>query len=111
MSFLRLIHAGYFLSSRPGSGVVLSALIGLIYLSTPLTAALAYSSKMRRTARRLRLPVTLAFFGSVASVALTVLLRGPIVLMMFSTSALVLASLTASALFASQLILRLPNRR
>jgi len=93
------------------SGVVVSALIGVIYLSTPLTAILAYSSRIRRAANRLQLPVTLAFLGSLASVALTVVLGGLIVLMMFSTSALVLASLTASALIASQLILRLLSRR
>jgi hypothetical protein len=87
------------------SGLVVSALIGAVYLAPPLAVAFAYSSRLRRTARKLQLPSALVLFGAVAALALLIMTGGSGVLTMVATSTIVLATLTLSALCASDAIL------
>ena len=88
------------------SGLVVSSLIGIVYLASPLVAVLGYSSRARRLAARLQLPTLGVLISALALVALTVAVGGPLPMMMLATSAIVLASLTLSALFMSRLIVR-----
>jgi hypothetical protein len=61
-------------------------------------------------AKRLRMPAVAVLFGALAAVGLITVLTGPAVVMMVATSTIVLASLVASALFASRMILRMVGR-
>lgn len=89
------------------SGLVVSSLIGVVYAVIPLTALLAYSSKARRMAKRLQMPALAVLFGAVAAVAFMTAVGAPTALMIVASSTIVLASLAASALFASQAMLRI----
>jgi hypothetical protein len=89
------------------SGLVVSSLIGIVYLTPPLVTVLGYSSRARRTAARLRLPTLAILLSALALVALTASVRGPVLLMMLATPAVVLASLTLSALSVSCVLLRI----
>jgi len=92
------------------SGLLVSSLIGVVYLALPLAAVLACSSRASRMARRLQLPLMFVLFSTIAAVALTAAVEGPAILMMLATSTLVLASLLASALFASRAVARIAKR-
>jgi hypothetical protein len=92
------------------SGLVVSSLVGLVYLAPPLTAVLARSARARRLAKRLQMPAVAVLLGALAAVGLITALTGPAVVMMAATSTIVLASLIASALFASRVILRMTGR-
>jgi len=92
------------------SGLLVSSLIGAVYFGPPLAPALACSSKGRRAARRLQVPVAVVFFGALAAVAFLTAIDGAVILMALTTSTLVLASLVASAFTASRAILRLMKR-
>jgi len=92
------------------SGLLVSSLIGVVYLAMPLAAALACSSRARRVAKRLHLPSAAFLFGALAAVAFLTALDAPTIVMMLATSTLVLASLAASALSASRGILHLAKR-
>jgi hypothetical protein len=92
------------------SGLLVSSMIGMVYLTPPMAAVLAYSPKARRMARRLQLPTVLVLVGALASVALVTVLGGPAVLMMIATSTIVLACLVASALYTSRAILHVTRR-
>lgn len=87
------------------SGLLVSSLIGIVYFGPLLAAPLACSSKGRRVAKRLQMPTAIIFFGALASVAFLIAVGGPVILMALATSALVLASLVASALATSRAIL------
>jgi len=116
MGILRLGAAVFYLfpaSSEAAalvSGFLVSSLIGVVYLTPPLATALVLSSKARRMARRLQLPAGVVLFSALAAVAFVTVVGAPGVLMMLATSAIVLASLVASGLFASCAILRVVRR-
>jgi len=87
------------------SGLLISSLIGVLYLAVPLTAPLAYSRRARRIAERLQVPIVVVLLSALAAVAFITVVGAPAALMMVATSMIVLASLAASALFASWAIL------
>jgi hypothetical protein len=92
------------------SGLLVSSLIGLVYLTPPLAAVLAYSRKARRMAERVQLPTVIVLFSSLASAALITVLGGPAILMMIATSAIVLSCLLTSALYTSRVIMQAAKR-
>jgi hypothetical protein len=92
------------------SGLLVSSLIGLVYLTPPLAAVLAYSPKARRMARRLQLPTVIVLFSALASLALITVLGGPAILMMIATSTIVLSCLLNSALCTSRVIMQAAKR-
>jgi hypothetical protein len=89
------------------SGLLVSSLIGLVYLAIPLTALLAYSARARRIAKRLQVPALTVLFGALAAVASITAIGAPAAVMMVATSTVVITSLTVSALFASRVMLRM----
>ena len=101
------------------SGLVVSSLIGAVYLSIPLTIAFAYSPRARPIAKRLRVPALVMLLGALASVAFATVVGAPATLIMIATSVVVLTCLAASALFVSSTMLHvlrsvrevLPRRR
>ncbi len=84
------------------SGLLVSSLMGLVYLTGPLTLVLVYSSRARRIARRSQVPIVAVLFSAIVAVAFITALGAPAVVTMAATSTIVLAGLAASALFASQ---------
>jgi hypothetical protein len=92
------------------SGLVVCSLVGIVYLAPPLALILAYSTRTRRAAKRLQMPAVAVLLGALAAVGLITVLAGPAAVMMAGTSTIVLASLIASALFASRVILRMAGR-
>lgn len=113
MGILRIGAAAFHLfptnpeASAVISGLVVSSLIGVVYLTLPLVTVLGYSSRARRMAARLQLPTLSVLLSALALVALTASVGGPVLLMMLATSAVVLASLTLSALSVSCVIVRI----
>ena len=93
------------------SGLLVSSLIGVVYVTLPLTALLACSERSRRIARRLQTPVALILFGALAVMAFMTVLGGPAIPVMIGTSAIVLASLSTSALAASRTLLHMVRTR
>jgi hypothetical protein len=89
------------------TGLVVSSLIGSVYLSVPLAALFTYSAKARRVRRKLVVSLSAALLLALITTALAVTLDAPVVLMMGATSAIVLASLAVSALTTSKVIIRL----
>lgn len=89
------------------TGLVVSSLIGSVYLSVPLAALFTYSAKARRVRRKLVVSLSAALLLALITAALAVTLDAPVVLMMGSTSAIVLTSLAVSALTTSKVIIRL----
>jgi len=89
------------------SGLLVSSLIGVVYLSAPLAAVLVNSSMARRTARRLQAPLAVILLGALVAVVFSTVLSGPTVPLVLATSTLVVASVLASAIFTSRGILRL----
>jgi hypothetical protein len=104
IGILRIGAAIFYLSPQSleaeaiASGLVVCSLVGLVYLAPPLALILAYSTRMRRAAKRLQVPAVAVLLGALAAVALTTVLGAPAVVMMAGTSTIVLASLIASAL-------------
>ena len=92
------------------SGLIVSSLIGVVYLTFPLAGLFAYSSKARQTARRLQAPAMMVLLGGLVSVTFAILVDAPAIVMIISTSTIVLASLAASSLAASRLILHIARR-
>jgi streptogramin lyase len=84
------------------SGLLVSSLIGLVYLTGPLTVVLVYSSRARRVARRSQVPTMAVLFSAIAAVAFITVLGAPAVVTMAATSTIVLAGMAASALLASR---------
>ena len=89
------------------TGLVVSSLIGSVYLSVPLTLLFTYSAKARRARRKLVVSLSAALLLALITTALAVTLDAPVVLMMGATSAIVLTSLAVSALTTSKVIIRL----
>jgi len=116
MGILRLGAASFYLfpaNLEVGavvSGLLISSLIGIVYLSPPLAAVLALFPRVRRAAKRLQTPTLAILLSALAAVALIAAVSAPAVLMMLATSAIVLAGLAASALFTSRAILRITRR-
>jgi hypothetical protein len=92
------------------SGLLISSLIGVVYLTPPLVAVFAYSSRARRTAKRLQMPALIVLVGGLAGVALISMIGAPMIPMMLATSTIVLACLTSSALLMSRAILHVTKR-
>jgi hypothetical protein len=89
------------------SGLVVSCLIGAVYLASPLAGLFVYSSRARRIRESIQTPAIVILFGAVVSVGFAILVRAPVVVMMVSTSTLVLAALATSSLLASRMILHI----
>jgi hypothetical protein len=89
------------------TGLVVSSLIGSVYLSVPLTALFTYSAEARRVRRKLVVSLSAALLLALIITALAVTLDAPVVLMMGATSTIVLTSLAVSALTTSKVIIRL----
>jgi streptogramin lyase len=93
------------------SGLLVSSLIGVVYVAIPLVVLLVRSRRSCRVALRLQRPVVLVLFGALAAVAFMTIFGGPAIAMMIGTSTIVLASLLTSALFASRALLRIVGIR
>lgn len=89
------------------TGLVVSSLIGSVYLSVPLAAVFSYSAKARRAHRKLVVSSSAALLLALITTALAVTIDAPVVLMIGATSAIVLTSLAVSGLTSSRLIMRL----
>jgi len=89
------------------SGLVVSSLIGVVYLAIPLTTLLSYSPRARRIAKRLEMPALVVLLGALVAVPFIAPLGTPAAGMMVATSTIVLSSLAVSALLASRAILRM----
>jgi streptogramin lyase len=117
MAILRLGAASFYLFpahlevGAVLAGLLVSALIGVVYVTIPLTVLLACSRRSNRIARRLQVPLVLILSGALAAVALVTILGAPVVPMMIGTSVIVLASLSASALGASRALLHIVRTR
>jgi len=92
------------------SGLLVSSLIGMVYLSPPLMAVLASFPRARRAAKRLQVPSVVALFGALAAVAFIMIVGAPSILMILATATIVLATLIPSALYTSRAILCLARR-
>jgi len=92
------------------SGLLVSSLIGIVYLSPPLVVVSACSRRVRRVAKRLELLVVAVMLGAVVGVASIELVGVPQFFMMLSTAAVVLATLAASALCTSRALLYMLKR-
>ena len=86
------------------SGLLVSSLIGLVYLTGPLTVVLVYSPRSRRVTKSLQVPLGAVLVSVLAAVIPIAAFGAPAVVTMAATSMIVLASLTASTLFASRAI-------
>jgi hypothetical protein len=89
------------------SGLLVSSLIGIVYLSPPLAVASACSRRVRRIAKRIELPVVGVMLGAVVGVAFIAAVNAPSIFMMLSTAAVVLATLAASAVYTSRALLHI----
>jgi streptogramin lyase len=117
MEILRLGAASFYLFPRNLelgavlSGIIVSSLIGIVYVTLPLTALLSCSRRSSRAARRLQVPLVLILLGALAAVALMTTSGGASIPMMIGTSAIVLASLSTSALATSRALLHIVRTR
>jgi streptogramin lyase len=117
MGILRLGAASFYLfptNLEVGailSGLLVSSLIGVVYVALPLTALFACSRKSFRMARKLQAPVALILFAALAVVVFMTVFGGPAIPMMIGTSAIVLTSLSTSALAASRALLHTVRTR
>ena len=113
MAILRLGAASFYLfptnleAGAVLAGLLASSLIGVVYVTIPLTVLLACSRRSYRIARRLQVPAALVLFGTLAAVAFMTAFGAPPIPTMIGTSAIVLASLSTSALLASRALLRI----
>jgi streptogramin lyase len=89
------------------SGLIVSFLIGVVYLAFPLAGLVAYSSRARRIRKSLQAPAIVILFGALVTVGFAMLVGAPAIVMVISTSTLVLAALAASSLLASRMILHI----
>ena len=113
MGILRLGAAVFYIvptnleASAVVSGLLVSSLIGTVYLSPPLVALLVSSSRARRAAKRLQVPSLCILLGALAAVALIATAGAPSIFMVLSTATIVISALAASALYLSRAFLRL----
>jgi hypothetical protein len=116
MGILRLGPAAFYIfpenleAGAVVSGLLVSSLIGMVYLSPPLVAVFACSPRVRRIAKRLEVPIAVVLFGALAGVAFIAAVGASPIFMMLSTATIVLATLVATALYTSRAILRLAGR-
>jgi len=116
MGILRLGAAVFYIlptnleASAVVSGLLVSSLIGTVYLSPPLVAVLVSSSRARRAAKKLQAPSGCILLGALAAVAFIATAGAPSIFMILSTATIVLSTLAASALYASWAFLRLAGR-
>lgn len=89
------------------SGLLVSSLIGIVYLAGPLTAVLVYSSKARRITKRLQVPMVVVLLSGLVAVFFITALGAPALVTMVATSTIVVASLAASGVFGSLAMLRI----
>ena len=80
------------------SGLVVSSVVGITYLSVPTYVVLRRSSRVRRIIRKILPSISALLLGSIAMVILGEFLTSQTWLMITATAASVLISLTASAL-------------
>ena len=92
------------------SGLLVSSLIGIVYLSPPLAAVVGCYRRMRRIAKRLELPTVAVMLSAIVGVAFMMVVGAPSVFMMLTTAAVVLATLAASALYTSRALLHILKR-
>jgi streptogramin lyase len=113
MAILRLGAASFYLlptnleAGAVLAGILVSSLIGVAYVAIPLALLLACSRRSYRIARRLHVPVALVLFGALADVAFMTVTGAPAIPMMIGTSAIVLATLSISALSVSRALVRI----
>jgi len=116
MGILRLGAAVFYVfpanleASAVVSGLLVSSLIGIIYLTPPLVVVLASFPRARRAAKRLQLPSVCILVGALAAVVFTTTVGAPSIFMMLSTATIVLSTLAASSLYVSWAVLRLAGR-
>jgi peptide/nickel transport system substrate-binding protein len=91
------------------SGLLVSALIALVYLAIPLTALFAFSPRARRIGKGLQMPLVL--LGALATLATAIAIGAPATVIMITTSTIVLSNLAASAIFASRVVLRIAKNQ
>jgi len=92
------------------SGLLVSSLIGIVYLSPPLAVVSACSRRMRRIAKRIELPVVAVMLGALVAAAFLAVVGAPSIFMMLSTATIVLATLAASAVYTSRALLHMLKR-
>lgn len=85
------------------AGLLVSALMGVVYLGLPLTGVLACSSRARRVAKRLQLLGLAILVMSIVAVA-SAEIYGISGLLMVTTSTMVAATFAVSGLIASRMI-------
>ena len=85
------------------AGVLVSALMGVVYLGLPLSGVLACSSRARRMAKKLQLPALAIMLASTLVIACAEALAMSSVLMV-TTSTMVVATLVALGLLTSRTI-------
>jgi len=116
MGILRLGAAVFYVfpanleASAVVSGLLVSSLIGIVYLTPPLVVVLASFPRARRAAKRLQLPSVCILVGALAAVVFTTTVGAPSIFMMLSTATIVLSTLAASSLYVSWTVLRLAGR-
>ena len=89
------------------SGLIVSSLIGVVYLAFPLAGLFAYSSRARRTRKSIQAPAIVILFAALVTVGFAMLVEAPAIVMVISTSTLVLAAIAASSLLTSSMILHI----
>jgi len=116
MGILRLGAAVFYVfpanleASAVVSGLLVSSLIGIVYLTPPLVVVLASFPRARRAAKRLQVPSVCTLVGALAAVVFTTTVGAPSIFMMLSTATIVLSTLAASSLYVSWAVLRLAGR-
>ncbi len=93
------------------TGVLVSCLIGSVYLSVPLLILFRYSARTYRVGRKLAVPLSAILLLALIAAASALALDAPAVLLIGATSAIVLASMAISALITSRVLLRLSTIR
>jgi len=115
MGILRIAAASFdVFATNPEVGAVLwallvSMLIGAVYLGLPVTAILAYTAKGRRIARRLEWPLVVLLLCGLGAVVIAEV-SGADMLMLVAISGAVFAALMLSTLMVSRMLLRLVKR-
>jgi hypothetical protein len=89
------------------TGVLVSCLIGSVYLSVPLSMLFRYSARAHRAGRKLAAPLSVILLLALIVTALALALDAPALLLISATSAIVLTSMAISALIASRAMLRI----
>lgn len=92
------------------SGLLVSSLVGIVYLTPPLVVVLASFPRTRRAAKKLQMPSVCILVGALAAVAFTTIVGAPSIFIMISTATIVLSTLAASSLYVSRALLHLAGR-